>query len=140
MAKLVLKNALCLVNAVDLSDHFNKITIETKFDEVDQTAFSANNYKEINQGLGDATITLHAFQDQALGSVDATLFPLSQSGASFAVEIRAVNAARSTTNVAYLMTGRLFSYNPIDASIGESSATDVVIRNAAPAGLTRATS
>jgi hypothetical protein len=58
------------VNGVDVSNHCSQATIETKFDDVDFTAFGSI-YKQIAQGLGDATITLSLFQDYAAGSVDA---------------------------------------------------------------------
>lgn len=137
MAKFVLKNPIITIDGVNLSDHISSVTIETTFDEVDVTAFGSN-YKEILQGLGDATITCAVFQDFAAGSVDATLWPLSQSGASFPVTVKATNAAVSATNPLYSMTGVLLSYSPIAGAVGEASTTDVTIRNQAAVGLTRA--
>lgn len=137
MAKFVLKNAFISVDGVTLSDHISSVTIETTFDEVDVTAFGAT-YKEILQGLGDATITLSVFQDFAAASVDATLWPLSQSGATFAVAVRASSAAASATNPQYNMTGVLLNYSPIAGAVGAASTTDVTIRNSAAVGLTRA--
>lgn len=137
MAKTVLKNAVITVDAVNLSDHISSVTIETTFDEVDVTSFGAT-YKEILQGLGDATITLSVFQDFAAASVDATLWPLSQSGATFVVTVKATNAAVSATNPLYSMTGVLLNYSPIAGAVGAASTTDVTIRNSASTGLTRA--
>jgi hypothetical protein len=136
MAKFVIKNAVVTCNSVDLSDHISQVTIETSFDDVDVTSMGGV-YKQIIQGLGDATITLSFFQDYAAGSVDATLWPLSQSGASFPVTVKPTNAAVSATNPRYDMTGVLLSYNPIDGAVGDASSTDVEIRNAAQTGLTR---
>jgi hypothetical protein len=138
MAKFVLKTAVISLNSVDLSDHFDEVTIETEFDEVETTSFG-DTYKTFLQGLGDATITLKSFQDFASGEIDATLWPLSQSGASFPVAIKPTNGAISATNPEYQMTGSLFTYNPIDGKVGEASRTDVVIRNASSAGLVRDT-
>jgi len=137
MAKFVLKNAFITVDGVNLSDHCSSVTIETTFDEVDVTGFGGT-YKEIIQGMGDATITLNVFQDFAAGSVDATLWPLSQSGATFPVVVRATSAVVSATNPQYGMTGVLLNYNPIAGGVGEASTTDVAIRNGAQTGLTRA--
>lgn len=139
MAKFVLKDAYITVNGINLSDHCSSVTIETTFDEVDLTGFGAT-YKQIAQGLGDATITLNVFQDFAAASVDATLWPLSQSGATFPVVVRATSAAKSATNPEYSMTGVLLSYNPIAGDIGAAATTDVSIRNGASTGLVRATS
>ncbi len=138
MAKFVIKTPIVTVNGVDLSDHCSQATIETSFEDVDVTAFGSV-YKQILQGLGDAKITLSLFQDFAAGSVDATLWPLSQSGATFPVTVKATNAAVSATNPRFDMTGVLLSYNPIDGSIGDAAATDVEISNASQTGLTRNT-
>lgn len=136
MAKFVLKSAVVVLNSVDLSDHVSSVTIETTFDETDTTAFGAT-YKEFLQGLGDATIELSMFQDFAAGEVDATLWPLSQSGAPFPVAIKPASGAISAANPEYQMTGVLLSYNPIDGGVGDASTTEVTIRNAAQVGLVR---
>jgi hypothetical protein len=138
MSKIILKDAFISVDGTDLSDHCTSVTIETTFDEVDQTGFGST-YKEMNQGLGDATITLNVLQDFDAASVDSVLWPLSQSGDTFTVIVRADSAAVGATNPQFNMTSRLFSYNPIAGSIGESSTTDVALRNAASTGLTRTT-
>lgn len=136
MAKFVLKNATVTVNSVDLTDHISQVAIETEFEDVDVTAFGST-YREHLQGLGDATITLSFFQDFALSKVDATLWPLSQSGSSFPVTVKPSSASVSSVNPRYDMTGALFNYSPIAGSVGEASTTDVTIRNADQTGLTR---
>jgi hypothetical protein len=103
------------------------------------TSFSSN-YREFGQGLGDATWTVDFFQDYASGSVDAILWPLSQSGGTFLIKASAGSQAVSATNPMYSMTARLFSYAPIAGAVGEASTTSVTFRNAGTAGLTRATS
>jgi hypothetical protein len=138
MAKFVLRDSVVTVDGTDLSDHCSSATIETSFDEVDLTGFGST-YKEFGQGLGDATITLAVFQDFAASSVDSVLWPLSQSGGTFTVSVKADDAITSDTNPVYSMVGRLFSYNPIAGGIGDASTTDVNIRNAGTAGLTRGT-
>lgn len=138
MAKIVLKDAYVLVNSVNLSDHCEQAAINISADEVDFTAFS-DNYKEKGQGIKDASITLTMQQDFAAGSVDATLWPLFNAGSTFPVEIRPTSAARSATNPAFLMTGVLLAYSPLDGSVGDKSTTDVEIQNGAQAGLTRVT-
>lgn len=137
MAKIVLKDCSITIDAVDLSDHISSVTIETTFDEVDVTGFGST-YKEILQGLGDATITLSVFQDFAAASVDATLWPLSQSGEGFVVVVKPTSAAVSATNPSYTMTGVLLNYSPVAGAIGEASTTDVSIRNQSSTGLVRA--
>lgn len=139
MAKFVLKNPTVVFNAVDLSDHCSKMTVATTFTKVDVTSFGAT-YLASVQGMGDATMTFDFFQDFAAGEVDATLWPLSQSGNTFVVVCKPTNAVVSATNPTYTMTGVLLDYNPIDGAVGAASVTTVTVPNAGVAGLVRATS
>lgn len=139
MAKIVLKNALVEVAGVDLSDHFQSVTIEDAAEEIDFTGFSASGYREIGAGLKDVSITGAAFQDFDASEVDATLWPLYQSGGTFSVKVKAENVATSPTNPEYSITARLLQYSPIAGGVGEASTTDVTFRNAGTAGLVRGT-
>jgi hypothetical protein len=136
--KKVLKNCDIVVNGQNISNYCREVTVETERDEVDVTGFQAAN-KETLAGLGDATITLDVFQDYALAAIDALLWPLSQSDTPFTVAVKPDSGAVSTSNPLYSMQGLLFAYSPIAAAVGEAASTTVPIRNAMPAGLTRAT-
>ncbi len=83
--------------------------------------------------------TVDFFQDFSAGKVDATLYPLSQSGGTFLFKAKAGSAAVSSTNPMYSMTARVFSYAPISGDVGAASTTSVQFRNGGAAGLTRAT-
>lgn len=139
MAKFILKHPVITVNGVDLTDHCNSVEVSQEFDEVDLTSF-CNDFRAYGQGAGDATITATFFQDYATASVDATLWPLSQSGGTFDVVVRGGSEPVSSTNPKYTMTARLFSYSPLSGGYGDASTTDVSFRNAGTAGLTRGTS
>jgi hypothetical protein len=131
-------NAFVLVNAVNLSDHCTAVAIEITRDEVDVTAMGASQ-KVMTPGLGDGTITATFLQDYAAGSVDATLQPLSTTSTPFTVEVRPVNAARSVTNPAYVMSVLMYGYPPIGGSVGDPLTIDVSFRNASQTGLQRLT-
>lgn len=135
MAITTLTNAYILVNGVDLSDHVSKVTIEDTRDVKDITAMGATS-KAIAKGLGDAKITLDFFQDFAAAKTHATLSPLIASTTGVAVEVRPVNAARSATNPAALMTALLVNYKMLDGSVGDASALTAEFVNASQAGLT----
>lgn len=139
MSKLVLTNALVLVNASDISNHVSSVDIAGVRAEVDVTSMGDTN-TEIVLGLGDVTITVTVFNDYAVGSLDSILFPLWQTNTPFSFEARPVNAARSTSNPAYLCTCLMPTYKPLSGSIGAAVTTDIILRNASQAGLTRATS
>jgi len=138
MAKFVLKNAVVTINSVDLSDHISQCTINTTFDDVDVTSFG-DTYKEILQGMGDATITCDFFQDFAANKVDQTLQPLAAAGTTFPVTVKPTSATTSSVNPQYNMTAVLMSYEPIAGSVGQASTTSVTMRNSSQSGLTRQT-
>lgn len=138
MGKVILKNPVITVNGVDLSDHISKVTITTTFNQVDVTAFGAR-YKEIAQGLGDANIACDFFQDFAAAEVDATLWPLSQSGSVFPIVVTPSSAVVSNTNPSYTMQGICADYNPIDGAVGAASMMTVTFPNADQTGVVRGT-
>lgn len=133
MAKFTLTDAYISINGVVLSDHGNQVTVEDNRDQVEFTAFGATN-KEYGKGLGDGKISVRLFQDFAAGKTHATLQPLIGSTTPVTVEVRATSSARSATNPGIVMSALLFTYNVIDAQIGEASMTTAEFQNASSSG------
>jgi hypothetical protein len=123
-------NALVLVNGVDLSASCRGIHTVDSRAPVDVTAFGAG-YTQETKGLGEASITLDFLSDFSAGKTHATISPLVGSTTPIAVEVRAVNAARSATNPAVLLAAALcFTYNALDGSIGDAAEFSAEFRNA----------
>jgi hypothetical protein len=131
-------NALVRINGVDLSDHIRQVTIETTRAENEITAFGAE-YSVFSPGLGDATITMEAWQDFAAAEIDATIWPLSSTTTPFEVAVRPDAGAISATNPEYQMSSLMYSYSPIDGEVGGPLSSPLVFRNASQAGLVRDT-
>jgi len=130
MAISVFTNAMVLVNAVDLSDHASKVTCKDDRASVDVTAMGSS-YIQETKGLGTAEIDIDFFQDFATSKVHQTLQPLIGSTTPIAVEIRPVNAARSATNPAFLLSGALlFTYSGLDSKVGDATAISATFKNA----------
>jgi hypothetical protein len=138
VAKTILTDAFILINGVNLSDHGSHVEITSEKDLQDVTSFGATS-KTYLLGLGDGTMGFSFFQDFAAGSVDATLSPIHTGASSVVVEVRPTSAARSVTNPAYVMTGVLAKYAPLNGDVGDASAIDCEFQNAAQAGITRLT-
>ena len=68
MAKIVLTDAKVTINSVNLSDHIASVTLDTKTDVVETTAFS-NTAKTRVAGLQDHSVTLEFHQDYAASNV-----------------------------------------------------------------------
>lgn len=139
MAKHVLRNARVEIGGTVLSDHVRSVTVTTSRPEADVTGMGATN-TEIVLGIGDGSIEVEFLQDYQTGSVDQVLSPLAGSDTPFTVKVRATSAAISTTNPEWQMTALLPEYSPIAGSVKDENATTVTFRNAAQAGIVRATS
>ena len=75
MAKIVLTNPSITIGGVDLSDHINNITLETKYDIVETTTFGSTAKTRV-AGLADNQISIDFMQDFGSSSVEATIYPL----------------------------------------------------------------
>lgn len=137
MAKIVLLNAKLLVNSVDLSNWVESISIEYSAAEVESTAMGNAGQARL-AGLLDWQMDVTLQQDFALTEVDATLFPL-VGAAYFAVEARAVNVARSTTNPAYVGNGILPTYKPFGQKVGALAQATIKLVGADGTALQRLT-
>lgn len=135
MGKYVLKDAYIAINGTVVSNYASSCELEDTADEIDFTGFSANGYKELGQGLKDATITVTFFSDFASAGINNIIQPLYASGGTFGVEIRPTSAAVSATNPKATMTARIYSYSGISGGVGDASTFDAAFRNAGTAGL-----
>lgn len=134
MAIQTLTNALVLVGGTDISDHVKAVHISDSRDKAEITAMGATS-KAYTKGLGDADITLDLYQDFAAAKTHQQLQPLIGSTTTTTVEVRPVNAARSTTNPAfYLAAALLFNYNALDVEVGDVPVISAEFSNASSAG------
>jgi hypothetical protein len=123
-------NALVLVNGVDLSSSCRGIHTVDDRAPIDVTTFGSG-YTQETKGLGTASITLDFLSDFTAAKTHATLSPLVGSTTPVAIEVRAVNAARSATNPAVLLAAALlFSYAALDGTIGDAAQFSAEFRNA----------
>lgn len=139
MAIFTVTDVMIIVNGVTLSDHGNSVDVEDNRDQVDVTCFGAT-MKQYNKGLGDGGMTIGFLQDFAAAKVHATLQPLLASDTGVVVELRPTSAARSATNPAILMTGKLFTYKGLSGEIGAVSSITAEFKNSGSGGITYPTS
>ena len=138
MAKFVGKDYYLAINGTTLSNFASHIDIDDSADEIDFTGFSSAGYKEIGQGLKDATINVSFFSNfgTTVGDqVNAIIQPIYQAGGTCLIEVRPTSSAVSSTNPKATMTARVFSYNGIAGDVGDAATFDVAFRNAGTAGL-----
>lgn len=139
MAIVMSNNVSAVINSVDLSDHISEITLNMSAEDLDATAMGATS-KAHAVGLRDDSIEITFLQDYASAKVDATLAPLVSSSTGFSIVVKPVATTVSSTNPSYTMTGLLFDYTPIDATVGEISKPKVKFLPAPGSAIVRATS
>lgn len=112
----VLFDAFILINAVNVSDHGNKVEVPISVDEEDITAFGAT-WKARTGALKDASVNIDFINDYVAANLDATMFALIGSVTTF--EVRPTSSARGTGNPAY--TGSIFikEWKPIIGNVGK---------------------
>lgn len=117
MAKTVLTAEYVFLNAVDLSTYTSKAEVQVVVEDKDVTNYGSGGWHEHIGGLKQATINLEFFNDFAVGLIDSIMWPLL--GTVIAFELRATQAARSTSNPAYTGNVLVESWNAITGSVGD---------------------
>lgn len=124
MARIVLKDAVVVVDSVDLSDYVRSVTINYEAEIQEATTMKSQGAKEKASGLTDWTAELELEQDFDTGAVDATLFPLVGADA-VPVSIKPTAAATGPSNPEYSGHGIVRSYPPISGKVGDLATTRV---------------
>ena len=122
MAKIVLTDAKVTINSVVLSDHISSITIDTKDDIVETTAFGSSAKTRV-AGLQDNSVTLDFMQDFASANVEATIYPLI--GTATTVVVQPTSSAVGTTNPTYTFSAIVSEWQPLKGSIGSLATASV---------------
>jgi hypothetical protein len=122
MAKIVLTDAKVTINSVNLSDHINSITLETKDDIVETTAFGSTAKTRV-AGLVDNSVTLDFMQDFAAANVEATIYPLI--GTTTTIVVQPTSSAVGTTNPTYTFTALISEWSPLKGGIGQLATASV---------------
>lgn len=122
MAKLVLTNPQITVAGTDLSGWVTSVTLDTKYDIVETTAFGDTAKKRV-AGLADNSISLEFQQDFASSAVESTIYPLLGTAAS--IVIKPVNTTVSTTNPSYTVSAVVAEWQPLKGGIGQLATASV---------------
>jgi hypothetical protein len=122
MAKLVLTNPTITIASTDLSSYITSVTLDTKYDIVETTAFGSTAKTRV-AGLADNSITLDFQQDFAAGAVEATIYPLL--GTTATVVIKPVAGTTTTTNPQYTVSAVVSEWTPLKGGVGQLSTATV---------------
>ena len=125
MAKLgPLLNASLKINAVDLSNRVESVTLGLGKDDIDVTAMGDGGHTHV-VGLENNKLDVSFWQDYASANVDATLMAVFQAGTAVAFKLTAAGTTVSATNPVYTGSVVLTSYTPIGNKVGEGAQAPV---------------
>ena len=122
MAKLVLTNPSITIGGIDLSDHINNITLETKYDIIETTTFGSTSKSRV-AGLADNSVSLDFMQDFGSSSVESTIYPLL--GTATTIVIKPVAGSPTTTNPQYTISAVVSDWTPLKGGIGQLATASV---------------
>ena len=123
MSKIVLTDAKVTINSVILSDHIANITLETKDDIIETTAFGSTAAKTRVAGLADSQVTFDFHQDFATSNVEATIYPLL--GQATTIVVQPTSAVVSATNPTYTFSAVVVDWQPLKSGVGQLATASV---------------
>ena len=125
MARIVLTDAFCSINGVDLSDHIANVTLSTTDDVIDTTGFSSTSAAGRTRvaGLSDNSVTLEFHQDFATSSVEQTIYPLL--GTTTTLIVKPTSEIVSAGNPSYTFTALVSEWQPLSGAVGELSTASI---------------
>ncbi len=136
MASKVLTDAFVSINAVDLSDQVQSVTI-TDTAELQDASAMGDKARRRKAGLRDSSVEITFFANYDAAKVDATLQPLI--GVETAVKVRERKAdAIGATNPEYQLNGMLDSFPVVAGAIGEMHQLSVTFQGSDGVALIRA--
>jgi len=115
------------IATIDLSDHVKSVTITRQFDELETSAMGVTGHT-FTKGLENSTIAIEFLNDDAAGSVMATLQSVWGTNAAFSI-IQTKGTAVSATNPTYqglILVNHTTDINGTVADLGTQSITFTV--------------
>ena len=116
MAKFAATDYKVTINGTNFSTNLNSVELALESDSVETTAFGGT-FRESIGGLKSGSLTLQFMQDFAVGTVDATLFPLFNTLAT--VVIVPTSGTVTSSNPSYTAICLANSYTPHASSVGD---------------------
>lgn len=123
MAKFVSTDWKTTINGTDFSRSLASVELSIEADDVETTAFGGG-WRTRTQGLKQASLSMSFHQDFGAAAVDATIWPLVNSGAMATVVITPTSGSVSATNPSYTVTAIPNAYT-VSGAVGDLATVDV---------------
>lgn len=128
MAGFVYKNAYLSIGGNDISSYIQSCKVlGAEYDEVDMTAMGDAAHNGI-PGLGTWQIEVTCKQSFAAGELDSIIFPLVGAEDASPVIFKPKGPTTGSGNPKWTGNGRIYSYPPIEGSVGDGAKTSFTIK------------
>jgi len=136
---LVLKDAFVSLGGTNISEYVQSVTLTGEYDKVEDKGMGDAVHHNV-KGLGNWTIEVECRQSFDSSGLDSVLWPLLISESPVAVIVRPKSGAKSASNPEWTGNGMIFSYPPIQGSVGDGATTSFTIEAGDKNMLVRSTS
>lgn len=135
----VVKNYYLSIGGTDISAYIRSATLTGEYEEKEVNAMGDACQHGI-PGLGNWSIEVECNQSHTSGELDAIIWPLLGAANASAIICKANGATTGVNNPKWTANGRIYSYPPLGASVGDAAATSFTIRPGDGTMIVRATS
>lgn len=119
MGTQVIIDPVVTFGGTNISAFVEAVEVPIEFDEVDFTNAGSAGNKERKAGLQDSSITILFQQDYADNSIDELIW--NAMGTLVAINVKANNAAISTSNPEYQASYLISKHTPIPGKVGDKA-------------------
>jgi hypothetical protein len=123
MSALVLINPKVTIATIDMSAFCTAVELPIDADEVETTNFGSSGWRTYIPGLKKGEVKVTFNDDFATTTVDDRLW--SWFGTVQTFNVKATNAANSTTNPEYQMSVVVSKFNPVAGKVGQLANQDL---------------
>lgn len=136
--EFVYKNAYLSVGS-DISAYITGATLSGEYDEAEVTAMGDDAHNAI-PGLANWTISVDCNQSFTATELDSIIWPLLGAASASAIILKPNGSTTGVNNPKWTANGRIFSYAPIQGSVGDAASTSFEIKPGDGSMIVRATS
>ncbi len=135
----VVKNYYLSIGGSDISTYIKSATLTGEYDEVEVTAMGDATHHGI-PGLANWSIEVECNQSHTAAELDSIIWPLLGTANASAIICKPNGGTTGVSNPKWTANGRIFSYPPMGAAVGDGAKTSFTIKPGDGTMIVRATS
>jgi hypothetical protein len=125
---IILVEAFCEVNNVDISDQVTQVTVTKTADEVETSSMGTGGVKTGSHGLRSDTFKVEVFSDEQSDGLNSLFDGLLENETKFPVRVRPTADAISASNPEYFAQCKIFEFSGLDGGTGDAAKTTIELK------------